>query len=160
LSQDEVDNLAYFFDYDYIQPQPPNPYIKELEQLCQQWQNQQHAPSLFYIEHQDSSIIFDLRQPGLKTYGLNVSETQVLLLCNKVQVDKQLGKLTGFDQTKLESILTILDDKALIVRRFNKSLSIVFDLNKFQPSNEALKRIYLEMDRNGTKEGDKITISI
>jgi ribosomal peptide maturation radical SAM protein 1 len=160
LSESTVNNLAYFFSYDYVKPQAPNPHIAVMEKLCAQWMTQKHSPSLFYVEQNGNSVVFDLRKPKLNTVPLSKNESWILTLCNEIKSTKVLAKLTKITTAELDVILTALDEKELIVRRNNKNLSLVFDLAKHSPSKGVLNRFYAQINEIGTTQGDQVTIAI
>jgi hypothetical protein len=122
--------------------------------------NQQHSPSLFFIDNANSVIIFDLRGESLLTYALTPDQSQILMLCNEIKATALLTKRSGFDVEKIDAILDLLDDKKLIVSRYGKNLSLVFDLSKYKPPNKVLKRFYTEMDKVGIKEGENTVIKM
>jgi ribosomal peptide maturation radical SAM protein 1 len=126
-----LQNLAYFFAFDYGVPQDVENYVKPLEAEIARWQECHSSSKLFVIDKEEFALICDFRpisvQPLIVLTG---HERLFYLACDEIRTAQQLMDLwdTRYDGVKdIQWIKSVLEDfvaRGIMIRRGDSYLAL------------------------------------
>ena len=86
LSEDELANLAYYFDFDYADGRNPDAYTDDVRAAVRNWRASSGKRLLLYTDEGDRLVIWDFRPNAVQTTTLlSEAERAVYLLCDQNQ---------------------------------------------------------------------------
>jgi ribosomal peptide maturation radical SAM protein 1 len=91
---DDIDDLAYYFEFRYIDGYDPSPTAVLLSQIVARWQARFRSgkAQLRASLHGEVVVITDTRSGSERTYQLDSIASQLYRLCESPQTPDQLGK--------------------------------------------------------------------
>jgi ribosomal peptide maturation radical SAM protein 1 len=81
--EEDLEQLAYFFDYDYLDSRDPLAYVSPLIAAVEAWQEQTDA-SLTYVRSDEALLIRDTRGPEVAWVRLRGPQCAVYDFCDRV----------------------------------------------------------------------------
>lgn len=155
-----IANLAYYFTYEYQEPQDPFVYTNPLRKAIGTWLNVHAVSDLFYQDDAAKIAVWDQRpatpEPLTVLTGL---QRTLYLACDEVQTIGQLQdraeQRTGetWSQDHLEELLQPILDRRLMVRDRNAWLSLAIPLGSYMPFRKSIEqfRRYLRVQHDLTR---------
>jgi ribosomal peptide maturation radical SAM protein 1 len=145
-----VNKLAYFFTFEYSQPQDVASYTLSVAEQVALWQEVHHKSDLFCVDKGTKLLIFDYRDIASKPVeSISGIERIIYLACDRIQTTKQLQHLIKkhFNQElttqETEEILQKLVNYNLMIKEGNKYLSLAIPLGEYSPSNQHILEQFL-----------------
>ncbi|GII00048.1 RiPP maturation radical SAM C-methyltransferase [Planobispora takensis] len=84
LPEDELANLAYYFEYDYADGRDPEAYVDRTKDAVRRWHEEAHHRGLISVDHGDALAVWDLRPRAARTLTiLEGSRRAVYLYCDQ-----------------------------------------------------------------------------
>ena len=150
LDRQEITNLAYFFDSDYLDRRDVTEYTAEVAEVAKDWTTSYESGSdLFYSLADGKAIIWDLRPEAvapLTILGDSVM-TDVFLACDPYRsagsVHKAVAPLhEGITLSDVEDALALLVDRRLLISDGSAVLSLPVRLGPYSPTTETMLRLH------------------
>jgi ribosomal peptide maturation radical SAM protein 1 len=131
LADESVANLAYFFTFNYSQPQDVESYIQPLREQVMVWQSVHSRSNLSFIDKETKLQIWDLR-PVAKQLLVNLTEPQrtLYLACDGIRSLSSLKQVVieqlnqDLSDVEIEEILQPLIEDGLMIREDHSFLSL------------------------------------
>ena len=145
-----VTNLAAYFDYDYIEPQPVEEYSVDVQREVRTWKDayENEISSLVAFDSGEETTIVD-RRTGFdsKTYRLQGLTRFIHAACDQVRSIVQLKRLVdaeGYIDVStgdIQEILAALKERRLIIREGDRYLALAihksgFNTEQFEFANQ------------------------
>ncbi|XOF33766.1 MAG: RiPP maturation radical SAM C-methyltransferase [Candidatus Electrothrix sp. YB6] len=131
LTEEEINNIAYYFEFDYSEGFNLNRKSKSLVSACQQWKHYSHKrPRLEFLTYKDStSIVVDERIISKKRYHYFSDEESIILaLLDKPislsSLAKELNK-RNIQQFHLNRFLKQLKESNLVIEAGSKWIGLL-----------------------------------
>jgi hypothetical protein len=127
-----IANLAAYFDYGYIAPQPVDDYAGGVQTAVRNWKDvHQTDGGLYAAQDGEKTLIWD-RRPVARFAGYTLEGLTRFLhdACDEIRTVNQLTRLameSGFDDVSAEEILDVLaalEDRLLMIHEENRYLSL------------------------------------
>lgn len=134
LSAEAIQNLAYYFDFDYREPQVPEEYTDALAAAVQEWHAAHARSALFSVDTADHLIVWDLR-PIAKQFltVLSGMERRLLLACDAVANVRQLATALGIREDDVRAHATSLVERGFVLRDGERLLALTIPLGEYSP---------------------------
>lgn len=149
LPPEALDNLAYFFTFQYREPRDVTSYVRRLHDEVRAWQRQQEAGDLFSVDTGDSLLLWDLRcmSTGLLT-TLRGADRTLYQACDGACDARSLAECVAreghgrFAPDAVEQRLTPLVDRGLLLRDGSRYLALAIPLDEYSPAPLVVERFY------------------
>ncbi|HEU4325058.1 MAG TPA: RiPP maturation radical SAM C-methyltransferase [Roseiflexaceae bacterium] len=162
-----LQNLAYFFTYQYAQPQEVGTYTHPLAEEIKRWQEVHEQSALLFVDKGSAILLFDLRPVAKQALKiLYEPERSLYLACDQARSAQALVSLLGY---LCEPVLTTQDverlceplvSEKLMIYKDQRYLSLALDLSLHQPSSQVLQRLYEALLTSGQVADDNIVINL
>ncbi len=84
LSPDELTDIAYYFEHDYVDGRTPRSYLTGVEAATDQWYIDAAGPGLVYVEHDDRLAVWDFRAAATRRLTILAGpERELYLFCDR-----------------------------------------------------------------------------
>ncbi|WP_156752258.1 RiPP maturation radical SAM C-methyltransferase [Mycobacterium sp. ACS1612] len=167
LEQSAVAGLAYYFVFDYAQPQPVGDYTRSLSEAIERWQRTHDESDLFMVDKNGLLMIWDLRAIALQPLTvLTGIGRAIYLACDSARPISQLPTLlssVGDNDCGDHSIhhyVDMLVERKLMLRDGGMCLSLAVRLGDYTPSHKVTSRFCQLLRELGTEHHDITTISV
>ena len=142
LDVQAVTNLAYFFVYQYRQPQAVNEYVKPLVEQLIAWKKIYPNGDLLLLDRSPYLLIFDLRPIARKQLVVLTGLARLLYLaCDGIQTlgrlqqiaqeqDGRSDDVTGLVETTLNSLVA----RGLMITEDQSYLSLAIPIGEYRPN--------------------------
>lgn len=141
LSDEAVFHLAYYFHFDYRDPQQPDEYTRELGVAVQEWQTTHARSALFSVDTADHLIVWDLRPIARQFLTvLSGRERRLLLACDAVMNVRQLAPALGCSEDEVRALAAALSGKGFLVRDGERMLALTIPLGEYSPAPAIVDR--------------------
>jgi hypothetical protein len=136
LPDEQLRNLAYFFDFDLDDPKNPAEYARSLIQAVEGWSNlhrcpPEDAPRLDLYQSLNSLLISDTRPSAVRPFHvLDGLAAQVYLLCDSVQTVNILARKLTTEVGDIRAILDRLVRDLLVVEMEDQYISLAVMRNR------------------------------
>jgi ribosomal peptide maturation radical SAM protein 1 len=161
LEPDAVENLAYYFTFDYAEPQPVGEYTRCLSEAIRRWKSEYDESDLFLVDKSEHLLIWDLRPAAIEPLTVLTGVARRLYLaCGTA---RHLSKLTddaGWERDEIERLVDALVARRLMMREGGLCLSLAVALGTYSPSRKVLARFRELISRLGTDQDDRTLIDI
>jgi hypothetical protein len=118
-----LNNLAYFFDYDYQAPRDVGAYTRELKELIRHWREAYPRSGLYCEDRGDALWVWDFRDVAARELTiLSGVESVLYRACDEVRGMTSLRKYA--DAERVEEIVRRLVDLRLVLREADSVLSL------------------------------------
>ncbi|HEY0737385.1 MAG TPA: RiPP maturation radical SAM C-methyltransferase [Herpetosiphonaceae bacterium] len=161
-----VANLAYYFTFEYRQPQEVLTYTRPLADQIIAWRNQHATSDLFSVDKGSSLLIWDLRPIARQPLTVLRDLQQLLYVaCDSARNLNQLRQIvqehTGapIATAEVEELLRPLLEQGLMLREDQSYLSLAIPLGDYSPRRSVLERFQEVLQTLGRSSGDHIVIS-
>lgn len=148
FEQNVINNLAYYFTYDYVIPQDVESYTFKLLTQIKIWKEVHENSDLFYIDKQELLLVWDFRPiSNQELIILRSVERLVLLICEKAKTIHQIKEKLKNENIHIEDIefsflMEKLLKKNLIIFNNIHYLSIVLCLDdEYSPNYNILQKL-------------------
>lgn len=149
-------NLAYYFDFDYVERRPQE-YVQPLLTALNQWRRRHASSELFSVDSGDSILVWDLRagRPSSLT-ALHGPDRLTYLRCDTVRSEAELidGATArggeGVGPEHVRALLARLTAAGLLARAGGRYLSLAVPLGDHQPGAAAMRRFTALARRSGS----------
>lgn len=150
LDSHAVTNLAYFFDFDYLEKRDAATYSADVAEVAKAWCTSYKSGSdLFYCIVDSKVVIWDLRPEAVAPLTiLDDSLTiDVFLACDPYRnvnaVWRDLAPLhDGIALSVVEDVLAALTDRRLVISDGDAFLSLPLLLDPYAPTEETMRRFH------------------
>jgi ribosomal peptide maturation radical SAM protein 1 len=166
LSDDTINNLAYFFDYKSPNKENVPVYTKELSLKIKEWNIAFDESELFYVNIQDVMLVCDTRSNRpTQIYTISKLCSKIIELTDRAipinEITHKLQSETNTNSHDINNALQYLCSKDLIIEDETKVLSLVVKLNdRYKPNVKSLKKMYEWLEQNATLDSqDNFIIS-
>ena len=159
LPEEAIHNLAYYFDYEYRQPQDPDDYAAALDYAVWEW-NEAHAESaLFFIDTGDHLMIWDLR-PGARHFLTVLSDLdrRLYLACDAIAYVRQLAGSLKCSEDDVTALAAALIERGLMLREGERLLSLAIPLGEYVPEPVIVDRFHRTARAVGETSRNRILI--
>ena len=137
FSDESLDRIAYFFDYDLVNGSTPNTYNAPLENAVKTWQGNHCPGALTSIESGQRLLVYDRRPCAARnTYEFNEAERAIYDYCDEAHSQKAIQKhlrRLGYEVDE-DDLLQQLDEwveARLMVRDGDWYLSLAVQADEF-----------------------------
>lgn len=131
FAAEHIANLAYFFTYQYREPQDTASYIVPVTEAITQWQSRDNQEHLIMLDHGSVLFIFDRRQVAKQPLTILVGlQKNLYLFCDSIRSSRQLQDFITEHSTDeeaeqdIEVLLQPLIENGLMLREGNSYLSL------------------------------------
>ena len=159
LPAEAVHNLAYYFEFDYREPQDPDAYAAALNYAVWEW-GQAHAESaLFSIDTGDHLMIWDLR-PSAQQFLTVLSglERRLYLACDAIRYGRELATALNCAEDDVAAAAETLAGRGLMLRDGERLLSLAIPLGEYAPAPAIVDRFHRVARTVGQASRDRILI--
>ena len=142
LAPEAINNLAYFFEFDYAQPRDVASYAAPLAEEITKWRKCHEKSYLFWIDYPDRLLIWDSRPvakdpltvlTGFEKFCYKACDAASTASRIKVSWETISGEPIGLD--KVNEVLEAFRLNGLMVKSGNHFLSLAIDGNLDRESN-------------------------
>ncbi|HEX6291753.1 MAG TPA: RiPP maturation radical SAM C-methyltransferase [Herpetosiphonaceae bacterium] len=162
-----VANLAYYFTFEYREPQEVLSYTKPLAEQIVVWRNEYVNSDLFSVDKETFLMIWDLRPIAQKPLTVLTGMQRILYIaCDTARNISQLRQVveehTGetASATAVEELFQPLLEQGLMLREDHSYLSLAIPLGDYSPKKQVLERFQQVLQTFGQSSGDHIVIPI
>jgi ribosomal peptide maturation radical SAM protein 1 len=148
LPESVVSNLAYYFTFGYVQPQPVDRYTQALAIQVDEWRQVHSSSDLFYIDKGGVLLVCDVRRVSQRALHVLTGLPRILYLAwdavHGVQYMCDLvGTQTGRQHSRgeIQEVADRLVEQQLMVREGERYLSLAVRLGNYAPSSLVLNRL-------------------
>jgi hypothetical protein len=167
LSDEALNNVAYFFTYQYADRREPCVYAKPMVDAADEWLRVCNESAMFLVDKGSTLIICDLRAIARRPfYVLSGAEAAVYRACDRARSLVQLRDLIGatgsvtMSEDHLHASLQRFKDWGLVIEDDGQWLSLATALRHDLLSEAALRKFHRVVNQFGRKEGDEVVISL
>jgi ribosomal peptide maturation radical SAM protein 1 len=141
LPQEEIENLAYYFDFDYADGRDPAEYTRDLVSEVQHWtvQSRPKRPHLDLFRSEQVCIIRDTRPCAVQsTHVLSGNTAEIYLACDSVQSVPSLCRkfVTTIGEPGIRASLERLRAAKLVVELEDQYLSLAIVRNRLHENRD------------------------
>lgn len=112
----ELDDLAYFFDFDYADGRDPHRYAAPLLKAVATWQADFRASALFFVDKGDFLLVFDQRPAARQPlHALEGDDRDLLLAADALGSPAELGRRLGRPEAWVRRRLPALTAAGLVL---------------------------------------------
>lgn len=167
LSPQAIANLAYYFTYDYKEPQDTASYVKPLTDQIIKWVDSHDTSDLFWVDKDTHLLIWDLRAAAEEVLTVLRDDQRFLYMaCDQTKTTRQLHELSkteftqALDYASIERHLQVFVSKGLMIRDGDSYLSLAIPLGEYSPNSEVLKKLLAALESMGaySEEQDALLI--
>ncbi|MBD2775612.1 RiPP maturation radical SAM C-methyltransferase [Iningainema tapete] len=148
LKEEVVANLAYYFTFEYIEPQNVAAYTQPVAQQIALWQKVHKTSDLLSVDKGKYLLLIDLRpiaqQPQVILTGI---ERLLYIACDRIHTTSQLQHLLKQDlnqelsSPEIEEILQRLVNQGLMIKEDHLYLNLAIPLGgDYSPSQQVLEK--------------------
>jgi len=148
FGEDVVANLAYYFDYDYREPQAIATYVPPLLRALRSWQRAGRDEELLMFDNGRLLSVWDLRKGAVRPLPTLAGLDRFLYLgCDAVNDPRALAAsavAAGFENATEElarARLGLFVDCGIMLRDGNRHLALAIRVGEYQPSREVLAQL-------------------
>lgn len=159
-------NLAYHFDYSYVEPRDVGSYTTALAEMVTDWKNVNEESALFMIDTGSHAVIWDVRPIAAEALVILTDLERVLYVgCEAISTLRQLTQLAqsyvaGISQVEVEQLLGKLISRKLILKEGNSYLSLATYASREAPHPFILQQFYRALVAQATVAGAEITVQL
>jgi len=128
LHEDELSNLAYYFEHDYADARDPESYVGEAYAAVKRWVENSESHGLVYSYHGQKLAILDSRRGARQTLTiLKGDESAVYSYCDRNRSLPQILRFLkerGIDDMPIEGLLERLVASRLMIKLDERYLSL------------------------------------
>jgi ribosomal peptide maturation radical SAM protein 1 len=147
LAPEAVTNLAYYFTFEYQEPQDVHRYTQPLAEQIAAWQFVYETSDLFSVDKETRLLVWDLRPSAQQPLHILTGLQRVLYLaCDRIHTLNQLPSLAKEYSNRIatrqdvEDLLHPLLESGLMLRDEDSYLSLAIPLGDYSPKHAVLKR--------------------
>jgi ribosomal peptide maturation radical SAM protein 1 len=149
LSKATLENLAYYFDYRYQEPQEPERYVGPLLEELRRWKRVHRTSALFSVALDGKLLIWDLRPARRRPLTVLAGvEKKLYELCDAATSFSQLHSNLG---PEIEPALERLVADGLMVRDRSLLLSLAVSLGTYMPEPAVVEKFYAVASKLGRR---------
>jgi hypothetical protein len=169
VAESALSNLAYYFAFDYREPQDVERYTAPVRRKLRAWRKVRHRSDLFSVDTGDHLLIWDLRPTVRCREPLTVLRGVDRLLyraCDSASDVGQLAqRLEGCGPAtppaeEIESRLQPLVSRGLVIKDGPRYLALAVALGDYAPSRAVTQRFYTVARRLGRPSPDGIVVPL
>jgi ribosomal peptide maturation radical SAM protein 1 len=137
LSAAHLFDLAYYFEYDYVDGRDPDDYVGEATAAAERWRSDYEPNRLVYVDHGDFLVIWDLRRGvSQRLTILRDSERLAYLYCDQHRSRQNLDEFVAREAPgfRLEPFLEQLLASRLMLQIDERYLSLAIRLPAKAPT--------------------------
>ncbi|HSE43116.1 MAG TPA: RiPP maturation radical SAM C-methyltransferase, partial [Acidobacteriota bacterium] len=141
FSKEAVENLAWYFTYDYKVPRDVGEYTARLVTQVLNWKQIHKSSELFFVDKDDSLFVCDMRPIAQDRVTVIKGLQKILYLeCDKVTTVSDLKKIAeehsrcNVDVDELEALLEPLLIRGQMIRENNSYLSLAIRVGLYSPA--------------------------
>lgn len=123
----DIQNVAYYFDYDKEYQDAFSSHIKKINSLILNWKNRKrtiNAPYLYYRNGPGFIQIYDNRTGEKKEESFSGIRRDIIHFCDRIRSYNELAGSMNIPQQELDSALGELEEKGIIIREDQNYLSL------------------------------------
>jgi ribosomal peptide maturation radical SAM protein 1 len=144
LATQRLHNLAYDFEYRYMDGRNPETYVKGLAEAVKRWREQRARPGSLMYRRGPGFLLIEDRRPGLENanYRLDGIEAKIYLACDAgatpSEICRQLSDNTTnpLDAGEVERYLEELAQERLVYREGSRFLALATAMNWAETSDK------------------------
>lgn len=137
-----IANLAYYFTFQYAEPQQPRTYVIRFLRALRRWQSAHSRSDLFAADTGDALLVWDLRPAAAGPLTILRGADRALYRgCDAATTARQLATTT-MSEAEVDDRLALLVDRGLMIRDGSRYLSLSIPLGDYSPSPEITERFY------------------
>jgi ribosomal peptide maturation radical SAM protein 1 len=136
-------NLAYYFAYDYQQPQDVARYAEPLVRRVHAWKTTWRHAELVSLDFADRLLVLDTRPRGRMSL-LHGEDRELYLACDAVTDASQLDRSTV---ARLDAIAA----RGLMLKDGSRYLALAIPIGEYAPSGDAAARLRVMMRTSPTE---------
>jgi ribosomal peptide maturation radical SAM protein 1 len=145
LSEDELANLAYYFDFDYADGRHPDAYTGDVRAAVRNWRASSGKRLLLYTDEGDRLVIWDFRPNAVQTTTLLAdAERAVYLLCDQNQslaAIQALARTLGLTDADTAALLQRLVSLRLMATADGRYLSLAIPMPQRDAGQAVVSRL-------------------
>jgi hypothetical protein len=143
---DVLSRLAYYFDFDYKQPQPHHEWLSELVARVHWWQRSFEVSDLFYVDKGDAAVVVDLRScSSRRTSVLRGAPHTIMQFCDEVRSRQAIVRIVqeqfSSEGTNVDSILADLTKLGFLISDGRNFLTLAIPLADYTPRVGVLRAL-------------------
>jgi ribosomal peptide maturation radical SAM protein 1 len=165
LAPDALRNLAYYFAFEYEQPQAVGEYTRTLSHELERWKTVHDESDLFLVDKAERLLVWDLRPIAHRPLTVLTGAARVAYLaCDGAQTTGQLqdalADATGrhHEPDEVNALVDDLVDRRLMIREGGLCLSLAVALGEYSPGRKVLHRFRETIRQLGTEDGERTSI--
>ena len=167
--ENKLENIAYYFIYDYIVPQNVESYTMNFSVQIDKWKKQAAGSDFFFVDKKDFLLLWDFREIAANNLiVLKGSERNIYLNCSKMNTAMNLYSIFSKNNDEIgiseinDTLLRFTQNKLMISDGIHY-LSLAIPLNEYySPNSTILKKLYKYVKKVGkySKSDDLIKINL
>lgn len=161
LPEEAVENLAYHFDYEYLDHPPPSEYTDLLKNRVGEWRSRRDQSDLVSLELDNHVLIWDFRHHYEQQLTVLSSTTRTLYsACETARSTRHLTKWmdeehdVDLDEDEIHRRFQPLVEKDLMYREGKRYLNLAVPLRNYTPEPDVLERLLAMVREYGGRNGD------
>jgi ribosomal peptide maturation radical SAM protein 1 len=159
-----LSNIAYYFTYDYREPQDVESYTSSVAEQINIWQEAYETSDLFSVDLENDLLIWDLRlQSNHPLTVLNGIQKVLYVSCDRIRTQNELEQLLNQNEgacaKDVEALLQPLLDRGLILKDGNSYLSLAIPLGNYSLSQAVLQKFNELIHKLGQESKNELIIS-
>jgi len=159
LPEEALGNLAYYFSFQYRQPQDPDAYAAALNYEVYEWRTRHAESALFSIDTGDHLMIWDVR-PAARQFLTVLSglDRRLYLACDSIQYGSQLAAALNCSESDIDRVAAMLIGRGLLLRDGDRLLALAIPMGEYAPGSLVVDRFHRTARAVGEASRDRIFI--
>lgn len=161
LPDEALQNIAYYFSFDYAVPQAAAEYVGPLLEAIRRWKCRHDAVDLFSIASGDALVVCDMRASvRTRLHAFHSIERDVLMECDTVRDERELRRTLGASPERFAKAVERLTSEGLLLMQDSRLLSLVVPLGEYAPPTRISARFDALIARTGRKTVDGVVLDL
>jgi ribosomal peptide maturation radical SAM protein 1 len=165
LPHEAVANLAYYFTFEYSQPQDVLSYTQPVVEQIIFWKEKYKTSDLFSVDKGTHLLIWDLRPIAHKPLEILTGlQKNLYVACDRIytmnQIRQLVERITGTvtSPQEIEDLLQPLVNCGLMIRNHDTYLSLAIPLGDYSPGRAVIEHFLEKVKTFGKPLGDEVII--
>jgi len=157
--EEALHNLAYYFSFQYREPQDPDAYAAALNYEVYAWRERHAESALFSVDAGDHLMIWDLRAAARQFLTvLSALGRRLYLACDAIAYVSQLAVALRCSESDVDETAAMLVERGLMLRDGERLLALAIPMGEYAPGPLVVDRFHRTARAVGEASRDRILI--
>lgn len=139
VPDEALGEIAYYFSFDYAQPQRPSEYVGPLLAAIETWKRRHAERDLFSIDAGEATVVCDFRSRS-RLHVLRGLERDLFTACDGVRDDRELARSLDASYETVSAAIDSLVRRGFLLRHGSRVLTLAVPLGEYAPSPRVAER--------------------